>query len=158
MRLIRFLPGFVLLMLTPLSAQVLVNEKRTWKAASNVSGCEGCKTIPVTIPGPGILTIRLQMEPYQHREFPNYSESIVTHEGLPNIAKLEKSTFNGKSPVPPSAQLVNKPADLVYTWRYTRATPGKFDLHLRNPVKVTGGGMHQRAANARLTVTFQTTR
>lgn len=156
-RLFRTLALFSLLATaSQLSAQVLASETLTWKAKSGVSHghCDNCRTIPITLPGPGTLAVRLQMEPYQRREFATSAESILTYPGLAYVAELVSTTYNGSRIVPSAEAMVGKPADLVVTWKYSQNKPAKFDLFLKNPVKCGLGDCDQRAATAQLTVTF----
>lgn len=148
--------SLTLLAASNLAAQVLVSETLTWKAKSGLSHahCEGCRTLPVTLPGPGTLSIRLQMEPYQRREFANSTESIVTHPGLAELAQLVSTTYNGSRQVPASESMAGKPADLVTTWMYEQKRAVKFDLFIKNPMKCGLADCDQRAATAQVTVTF----
>lgn len=156
-RVFRYIVLFALLATTRgLMAQVLVSETLSWKAMSGLSHghCESCRTVSVTLPGPGTLAIRLQMAPYQRREFATSNESILTHPGLPFLAELVSTTYNGSTKVPAAEAMVGKPADLVTTWKVVQQKPSKFDLTLRNPMKCGMGDCDQRAATAQVTVTF----
>jgi len=132
-------------------AAVIASENKSWQPKEYAD--HDCMTIPLTLKGPGTLTIRLKMTPYQKRMFATSSEDIVTH-GLPDFARWLGTTYNGANYNGPTEGLLGKPQDRIERWEIKGGTY-RTDLRFCNPVKCNfAGACYQYGASANLVVDF----
>lgn len=139
----------VFLAATPTRAALLASQNFTWAP----NGADVCKGMPISFTGPGILSIRLQMKPFEERQFPNYyTDVILGTDDLPYFAKALTTTING-GPRPASG-LRGKPVDRVALWEVTQAKKWGVPLSVCPPVNCNPGGCIQYGATATVTVEF----
>ncbi len=127
-------------------ADVVLAEKRSWQPRASTD--HECTSSPLTFNGPGVVSVRLKMSPYQAREFPTWREEIVTH-GLPDLGSWLGFSFLEGTPGG-----YGKPVDVIFRW-LLRGTKTSTDFRICNPVKCNGAGFcSQHGATANIIVDF----
>ena len=124
-------------------ADVIIAEEFTWKALSSAD--HTCQTFNHTVAGPGMISIRLKMNPFRERMFAMSKEDIITS-NLPDFAEYKGFTINGAANVNPDS-FIGKPIDRIVKYKI----PGKkFNVSFKvcNPVNCNFAGLCSQPASA----------
>lgn len=124
-------------------ADTIISEEFTWKALSSAE--HTCQTFQHTVVGPGMISIRLKMNPFRERMFAMSKEDIITS-NLPDFAEYKGFTINGAANVNPDS-FIGKPIDRIVKYKI----PGKtFNLSFKicNPVNCNFAGACSQPASA----------
>lgn len=131
-------------------AQVIASDEFVWKSKDRTE--HTCQSYSRTVKAPGIVSIRLKMNPFRQREFATFKEDIIGH-GLGNIATHIGTTYNG-SPNGSSDGFLGKPLDRIVKYRLAGQT-FKLDFKVCNPVYCNfAGDCSQPAASATVLIEY----
>lgn len=131
-------------------AQVIVSEEFVWKSKERTD--HTCKSYSRTVKAPGIVSIRLKMNPFRLREFPTRKDDVIGHD-LGLFGRYIGTTYNG-SPKGSSESFLGKPVDRISKYRLEGQT-FKLDFTVCNPVYCNfAGACSQPAAVATVLIEY----